>query len=163
MPVIGILATASPDATANRLRAFREGLTVAGYVEGQNVKIEYDGRRQPSCGGTSRMTRECQVRIAKLAEVPALRDLAFEQELDFGADEIEAPEIADQTLGFKRREAATLRRPRPWRIDRIERVHIEGEIGGAAADDLSRLLGRPPPTFVMRQQPKRGWPGQARP
>ena len=65
MPVIGILATASPDATANRLRAFREGLTVAGYVEGQNVKIEYDGRRQPSCGGTSRMTRECQVRICE--------------------------------------------------------------------------------------------------
>jgi putative tryptophan/tyrosine transport system substrate-binding protein len=41
MPVIGILATASPDATAIRLRAFREGLKVTGYVEGQNVKIEY--------------------------------------------------------------------------------------------------------------------------
>src|SRR6202047_4991725 len=24
-----------------------------------------DGRRQPSCGGTSRMTRECQVRICE--------------------------------------------------------------------------------------------------
>src|SRR5271166_1818412 len=67
-----------------------------------------------------------------------------------GADEIEAPEVADRTLGFKCREAARLRRPRPWRIDRIERVNIEGEIGGAAADDLSRLLGRPPPTFVVK-------------
>jgi hypothetical protein len=38
---------------------------------------------------------------------------------EIGADEIEAPEIADQTLSFKRREAARLRRPRPWRIDRI--------------------------------------------
>jgi putative ABC transport system substrate-binding protein len=41
MPLIGILATASPEANSARLRAFREGLQVAGYVEGQNVKIEY--------------------------------------------------------------------------------------------------------------------------
>ena len=25
----------------------------------------FNGRRQPSCGGTSRMTRECQVRICE--------------------------------------------------------------------------------------------------
>ncbi len=41
LPVIGILATASPEANAARLRAFREGLLVAGYVEGQNASIEY--------------------------------------------------------------------------------------------------------------------------
>jgi len=41
MPVIGLLAVASPDANAIRLSAFREGLRTAGYVEGQNVKIEY--------------------------------------------------------------------------------------------------------------------------
>src|SRR5258708_2587879 len=41
MPVIGILAVAAPEANAIRLRAFREGLRTAGYVEGQNVKIEY--------------------------------------------------------------------------------------------------------------------------
>src|SRR5215470_14561074 len=41
MPVIGLLAVATPDANAIRLRAFREGLRMAGYVEGQNVKIEY--------------------------------------------------------------------------------------------------------------------------
>ena len=41
MPVIGILAVASPEANAVRLRAFREGLRLAGYVEGQNVNIEY--------------------------------------------------------------------------------------------------------------------------
>ena len=34
MPVIGLLAVASPDANAIRLRAFREGLRTAGYVEG---------------------------------------------------------------------------------------------------------------------------------
>jgi putative ABC transport system substrate-binding protein len=41
MPVVGILAVASPEANAIRLRAFREGLSTAGYVEGQNINIEY--------------------------------------------------------------------------------------------------------------------------
>jgi putative ABC transport system substrate-binding protein len=41
MPVIGLLAVAPPEAIAIRLRAFREGLSMAGYVEGQNVNIEY--------------------------------------------------------------------------------------------------------------------------
>src|SRR5262249_48169411 len=41
MPVVGILAVAAPEANAIRLRAFREGLGRAGYVEGQNFKIEY--------------------------------------------------------------------------------------------------------------------------
>jgi putative tryptophan/tyrosine transport system substrate-binding protein len=41
MPVIGILAVATPEANAIRLRAIREGLRTAGYVEGQNVKVEY--------------------------------------------------------------------------------------------------------------------------
>src|SRR5262250_3635200 len=41
VPVIGLLAVAAPEANAIRLRAFREGLSTAGYVEGQNVKIEY--------------------------------------------------------------------------------------------------------------------------
>jgi putative ABC transport system substrate-binding protein len=41
MPVIGFLATASPEANTARLRAFREGLQAAGYEEGRNVNIEY--------------------------------------------------------------------------------------------------------------------------
>jgi putative ABC transport system substrate-binding protein len=41
MPVIGILAMAAPEANAIRLRAIREGLRTTGYVEGQNVKVEY--------------------------------------------------------------------------------------------------------------------------
>src|SRR6516162_1108270 len=40
-PVIGILATASAEANAVRLRAFYEGLHTAGYVEDDNVRIEY--------------------------------------------------------------------------------------------------------------------------
>jgi len=41
IPVVGFLSTASPDSYAIRLRAFRQGLKDAGYVEGQNVTIEY--------------------------------------------------------------------------------------------------------------------------
>jgi putative tryptophan/tyrosine transport system substrate-binding protein len=41
IPVIGFLNVASPDGFPPRLRAFREGLKDAGYVEGENVAIEY--------------------------------------------------------------------------------------------------------------------------
>jgi len=41
MPVIGFLHPASPDAYAERLRAFRQGLKDAGFIEGENVAIEY--------------------------------------------------------------------------------------------------------------------------
>jgi putative ABC transport system substrate-binding protein len=41
LPVIGHLSSASPDRDAGRLRAFRQGLGDTGYVEGQNVAIEY--------------------------------------------------------------------------------------------------------------------------
>ena len=40
MPVIGFLSNASPEVYAIRLRAFRQGLKEAGYVEGQNVGVE---------------------------------------------------------------------------------------------------------------------------
>ena len=41
MPVVGFLHSGSPEPNANRVSAFRKGLGEAGYVEGQNVAIEF--------------------------------------------------------------------------------------------------------------------------
>jgi putative tryptophan/tyrosine transport system substrate-binding protein len=41
MPVIGFLDSRSPDAISERLRAYRQGLREAGYVEGENVAIVF--------------------------------------------------------------------------------------------------------------------------
>ena len=39
MPVVGFVHGGSPD--ARRVAAFRKGLNETGYVEGQNVTVEY--------------------------------------------------------------------------------------------------------------------------
>src|SRR5262245_62151073 len=41
MPGIGFLHPESPDTYTDRLRAFRQGLKEAGFVEGENVAVEY--------------------------------------------------------------------------------------------------------------------------
>jgi len=41
MPVVGFLHSGSPEPNVNRVAAFRRGLGEAGYVEGQNVAIEF--------------------------------------------------------------------------------------------------------------------------
>ena len=41
LPVIGLLHSASAAAFADLVASFRKGLSEAGYVEGQNVAIEY--------------------------------------------------------------------------------------------------------------------------
>jgi putative ABC transport system substrate-binding protein len=41
MPVIGFLNPASPDGMGDRLRGFHRGLKESGYIEGENVSVEY--------------------------------------------------------------------------------------------------------------------------
>src|SRR6185503_12693869 len=41
VPVVGLLGAESADSNADLLHAFRQGLKEAGYVEGQNLAIEY--------------------------------------------------------------------------------------------------------------------------
>jgi putative ABC transport system substrate-binding protein len=53
VPVIGFLSSATPQPYADRVRVFHRGLNEAGYVEGQNIQIEYcwaedDNNRLPS-------------------------------------------------------------------------------------------------------------------
>ena len=41
MPVIGFLNVGTPEGNAGLLTAFRQGLRSTGYIEKQNVAIEY--------------------------------------------------------------------------------------------------------------------------
>jgi len=41
MPVIGFLHPSSPSAETYRLRAFRQGLKDAGFIDGENATIEF--------------------------------------------------------------------------------------------------------------------------
>ena len=41
MPVVGYLSSATPEGFSGYLRALRQGLKESGYVEGENVAIEY--------------------------------------------------------------------------------------------------------------------------
>ena len=41
IPVIGFLSSASPNAYAGRVAAFRKGLSESGYIDGQDVAIEF--------------------------------------------------------------------------------------------------------------------------
>ena len=41
IPVIGFLSSGSPDRYTIRLNAFQQGLKEAGYIESQNVTVEY--------------------------------------------------------------------------------------------------------------------------
>jgi hypothetical protein len=50
MPKVGFLYPASPDTIADRVRGFRQGLKDLGYVEGENVAIEYRGPMVNSIG-----------------------------------------------------------------------------------------------------------------
>jgi ABC-type uncharacterized transport system substrate-binding protein len=41
LPVVGFLRVGSPDANTRNVAAFRKGLNETGYIEGQNVMVEY--------------------------------------------------------------------------------------------------------------------------
>jgi hypothetical protein len=65
MPVIGFLGSESPLLFASRMAAFRRGVAEAGYVEGQNMAIEY-------------RWGEGQYAGAKPADLPVVQSAKFE-------------------------------------------------------------------------------------
>ena len=50
MPVIGYLNASVADGYADDLRAFRQGFKESGYIEGENVVIDYRWGEHPPIG-----------------------------------------------------------------------------------------------------------------
>jgi putative ABC transport system substrate-binding protein len=72
MPVMGYLNAASPESISPRMAAFREGLAQTGYLEGQNVAIEY--RAEGHYGRLPEMAAELvrrQVAVIVAIPIPA--------------------------------------------------------------------------------------------
>jgi putative ABC transport system substrate-binding protein len=75
-PVIGFLSSRSPGESAHLVTAFREGLKDNGYVEDQNVRIEYrwaDGHYDRLAGLASDLIGQQVAAIAAVGNTPSTR------------------------------------------------------------------------------------------
>ncbi len=73
IPVVGFLGGESPDLFADRFRAFRQGLKETGYVEGQNLVIEYrwaEGHNDRLSAHATDLVR-CQVAVIVASGTPS--------------------------------------------------------------------------------------------
>ena len=74
LPVIGFLGATSFDDNADRLRTFRQALKEIGYVEGENVAVEYrwaDGQYDRLSALAGELVRRQVTVIAAAGPVPA--------------------------------------------------------------------------------------------
>jgi putative tryptophan/tyrosine transport system substrate-binding protein len=75
VPVVGFIRDGSADANARNAAAFRKGLNETGYVEGQNVTVEYhwlEGQRDRLPALLANLVRRQVAIIATLGSVPTL-------------------------------------------------------------------------------------------
>jgi putative tryptophan/tyrosine transport system substrate-binding protein len=79
MPVVGFLRTTSASGSAYLVGAFRQGLNEAGFVEGQNVAVEYrwadDQYDRIPLMAAELLRRQVAVIVANAVAVPALKAL----------------------------------------------------------------------------------------
>jgi putative ABC transport system substrate-binding protein len=99
MPVIGFLSAGSPESHANFAAAFRNGLSEAGYTEGQNVAIEYRWARNDFAKVPELMTDLVRPRVAVIAyNGPDARGLAATTTIpivfNIGVDPVQAGLVA---------------------------------------------------------------------
>ena len=76
MPVVGFINGGSADASARFVTAFRQGLNQAGFVEGQNLGVEYhwlEGKYDQLPALMADMVRRRMALIATPASGPAAR------------------------------------------------------------------------------------------
>ena len=74
MPVVGFLSSRAPGESADLVAAFRQGLAEAGYVEGQNVSLEFrwgEGRYERLAGYAVELVRRAVTVIVTAGGDPA--------------------------------------------------------------------------------------------
>jgi putative ABC transport system substrate-binding protein len=80
MPVIGFLRTAAAASSAHLVNAFHQGLNATGFVEGQNVAVEYrwadDQPHRVSALAADLVQRRVSMIVTNGIAVPAVREAA---------------------------------------------------------------------------------------
>src|SRR6516164_6495749 len=133
MPVVGLLSPLSPGPAAHVLDAFRRGLAETGYVEGQNVAIEYRLTEGQHLEAPALHPNE-HVRNAGLDRHRSVLELRmFVQHLEA----LRSVLIRKRLAGAFQRLASTIPWPRPRQLlaPQFERCRVND--GGCLADAIA--------------------------